>query len=172
MGEIKSFQICFEGELEVRLVEVLRRLGAVPNFENSWEVHLQHGRHAAPLLRYLRKFIPAEARLLVAQTQLSRERDFLLVRHSITSGRDYSRLATALGAFGHMLEMPFEATYVLRSETPLDLNQIGQALVDFCGDDAMMVISISHDFAIHSFGESHMMVVHDPLTNSVAFRAF
>lgn len=172
MGEIKSFQICFEGELEVRLVEVLRRLGAVPNFENSWEVHLPYGRHAAPLLRYLRKFLPPEARLLVAQTQLSRERDFLLIRHSITPGRDYSRLGTALGAFGQPIELPFEATYVLRSETPLDLFKIGEALVDFCGDDSLMVIGISHDFAIHSFGESHMLVVHDEVTNSVAFRTF
>lgn len=172
MGEIKSFQICFEGELEVGLVEMLRRLGAVPNFENSWELHLPYGRHAAPLLRYLRKTLPPEARLLVAQTQLTRERDFLLVRHSVTPGVDYGRLATALGAFGELLDLPFEATYVLRSDTDQDLFRIGGALVDFCSDDSLMVIGVSHDFAIHSFGSSRMLLPPDPVMRDVVFRDF
>ncbi|HUP48104.1 MAG TPA: hypothetical protein VNA04_04865, partial [Thermoanaerobaculia bacterium] len=80
MGEIRLFQICYEGELTAELSYAMRQLGAEPNFDQSWHVWLPEGRHAAPLVRYLRSHVGAESRLLVACTQFTTARDFLLVR--------------------------------------------------------------------------------------------
>ena len=96
MGEIRLFQICYEGDLTVDVSHVMRRLGAEPNFDQSWQVFLPEGRHAAPLVRYLRSHLGGDVRLLVACTQFTTMRDFLLVRHSLTPGADYSELHDAL----------------------------------------------------------------------------
>ena len=40
MGEIKLFQICYEGELTAEVSHAMRRLGAEPNFDQSWFVWL------------------------------------------------------------------------------------------------------------------------------------
>src|SRR5213082_2713903 len=77
MGEIKLFQICYEGELTVGVSHAMRRLGAEPNFDQSWHVWLPEGRHAAPLVRWMRTQLGPDARLLVAATQFTTTRDFL-----------------------------------------------------------------------------------------------
>ena len=57
MGEIKLFQICYEGELTAGVSHAMQRLGAEPNFDQSWFVWLSEERHAAPLVRWLRSQI-------------------------------------------------------------------------------------------------------------------
>ena len=74
MGEVRLFQICYEGELTVEVSHVMRRLGAEPNFDQSWQVFLPEGRHSAPLVRYLRTQTAADAKLLVACTQFTTAR--------------------------------------------------------------------------------------------------
>src|SRR5436309_11862604 len=69
MGEIKLFQICYEGDLTLSVSQAMRRLGAEPNFDQSWQVWLPEGRHAAALVRYLRANLHDEARLMVGCMQ-------------------------------------------------------------------------------------------------------
>src|ERR1700754_4299326 len=109
MGEIRLFQICYEGHLTAEVSHVMRRLGADPNFDQSWQVFLPEGRHSAALVRYLRANLGAEAPLLVACTQFTLLRDFLLVRHSLTPGADYTELHDALRRLGTVVELPFES---------------------------------------------------------------
>src|SRR5688572_32277760 len=112
MGEIKLFQICYEGDLTAELSYAMRQLGAEPNFDQSWHVWLPEGRHAAPLVRYLRSHVSPESRLLVACTQFTTSRDFLLVRHSLTPDADYSELHAAMERLGTVVSLPFESTFV------------------------------------------------------------
>ena len=88
MGEIKLFQICYEGDHTAEVSHVMRRIGAEPNFDQSWQVFLPEGRHAAPLVSYLRSQLSSDSRVLVACTQFTTSRDFRLVRHSLTPGAD------------------------------------------------------------------------------------
>ena len=46
MGDIKLFQVCYEGELTVRVSDAMRRLGAEANFDQSWNVWVPEGGHA------------------------------------------------------------------------------------------------------------------------------
>ena len=66
MAEIKLFQICHEGDLTIDLVRAMRRLGAEPCFDQSWHVWLTEERHAAPIVRWLRRHVAYDSRLLVA----------------------------------------------------------------------------------------------------------
>ena len=134
MGEVRLFQICYEGELTVEGSHVMRRLGAEPNFDQSWQVFLPEGRHAAPLVRYLRAQTAPDAKLLVACTQFTTARDFLLVRHSLTPGADYS------------------------NQRRTDVNTLGLALGELCPDESLMVTGISHDWAYSDSGASRMFV--------------
>lgn len=158
MGEIRLFQICYEGDLNVEISHAMRRLGAEPNFDQSWFVWLPEGRHSAALVRYLRTHVGADARLLVACTQFTTSRDFLLVRHSLTPGADYSELHTALERLGIVVEIPFESTFVIQSDDRTDVGTLGRALGELCPDDALMVTGISHDWAYCDEGESRMFV--------------
>ena len=158
MGEIRLFQICYEGDLNVEISHAMRRLGAEPNFDQSWYVWLPEGRHSAPLIRYLRPHIGADARLLVACTQFTRARDFLLVRHSLTPGADYSELHSAIERLGIVVDVPFESTFIVQSSDPTDVQTLGLALGELCPDDAMMVTGISHDWAYCDSGVSRMFV--------------
>ena len=162
MGEVRLFQICYEGELTVEVSHVMRRLGAEPNFDQSWQVFLPEGRHAAPLVRYLRTQTAADARLLVACTQFTTARDFLLVRHSLTPGADYSELHDALDRLGTVVALPFESTFVIQSlyatEMRTDVNTLGLALGELCPDESLMVTGISHDWAYNESGVSRMFV--------------
>ncbi len=108
MAEIKLFQICHEGDLTVELTRAIRRLGAEPAFDQSWHVWLTEERHSAALVRWLRSHVAPDARLLVACSQFTTARDFLLVRHSITPGADYSELHGAIGRLGTVVALPFE----------------------------------------------------------------
>ena len=54
-------------------------------------------------------------RLLIASTHFSRSRDFLLVRHSLTPGADYSELHDALHRLGVVVDLPFESLFVVQS---------------------------------------------------------
>ena len=158
MGEIRLFQICYEGDLTVEVSHVLRRLGAEPNFDQSWQVFLPEGRHAAALVRYLRAQLGGEARLLVACAQFTSARDFLLVRHSLTPGADYSELHDALLRLGTVVELPFETTFVIQSDDRTDLQTLGAALGELCPDESIMITGISHDWAYSNSGVSRMFV--------------
>jgi hypothetical protein len=171
MGEIRLFQICYEGDLTVEVSEATRRLGAEPNFDQSWHVWLPEGRHAAPLIRYLRGHVSADARLLVACAQFTTARDFLLVRHSLTPGADYSELHQAIERLGTVVELPFESTFVIRSEDRSDVQSLGQALGELCPDESLMVTGISHDWAYCNSGVSRMHVAADAAARA-DFREF
>lgn len=163
MGEIKLFQICFEGDLTVEISHAMRRLGAEPNFDQSWHVWLPEGRHAAPLVRYLRGQVGGESRLLVGATHFSTARDFLLVRHSLTPGNDYSDLHSALERLGTIVDLPFESTFVIQSNDRTDVQTLGLALGELCPDDSLMVVGISHDWAFCNAGTSMMHVTDEAL---------
>ncbi len=157
MGEIRLFQICYEGQLTADVSGAMRRLGAEPNFDQSWHVWLSDAHHAAPLLRWLRPHIADDARVLVACTHFSTARDFLLVRHSLTPGADYSELHEALDRLGTVVELPFESTFVLRSDDRTDVRTLGDALSELCPDESLMVTGISHDWA---YGNSILSRMH------------
>ena len=170
MGEIKLFQICYEGDLTVEVSHAMRRLGAEPNFDQSWHVWLPEGRHAAPLVRYLRSHVGADARLLVANAQFTTARDFLLVRHSLTPGGDYRELHDAIDRLGTVVDLPFEATFVVQSDDRTDLQTLGRALGELCPDDSLMVVGISHDWAYCTSGISRMNVAVE--ADALQFRGF
>ena len=170
MGEIKLFQICYEGDLTVEVSQIMRRLGAEPNFDQSWQVWLPEGRHAAPLVRYLRSRLGDDARLLVACTQFTTARDFLLVRHSLTPGADYSELHEALDRLGIFVPLPFDSTFVIQSDDRTDVQSLGAALAELCPDDSLMINGISHDWAFCDNGTSRMYVA--DAVEELTFRAF
>ncbi len=140
----------------------MRRLGAEPNFDQSWQVFLPEGRHAAQLVRYLRAQTAPEAKVLVACTQFTTARDFLLVRHSLTPGADYSELHDALERLGTVIPLPFESTFVIQplddADSRIDVNTLGLALGELCPDESLMVTGISHDWAYSNSGVSRMFV--------------
>lgn len=170
MGELRLFQICYEGDLTVEVSHAMRRLGAEANFDQSWEVWLPEGRHAAPLVRYLRANCGADARLLVGCTHFSTSRDFLLVRHSLTPGADYSELHDALERLGTVVELPFESTFVVQSDDRTDVRTLGYALGELCPDESLMVTGISHDWAYSNSGVSRMFVGDE--SRDLQFRQF
>src|SRR3954452_20178613 len=143
MGEIKLFQICYEGELTVAVSHAMRRLGAEPNFDQSWQVWLDEERPGAPLVRWMRAQLGGEARLLVAATEFTRRRDFLLVRHSLTPGADYGELHDAVQRLGVVIELPFESTFVVQTVDRTDVQTLGLALGELCPDASLMVTGIS-----------------------------
>jgi hypothetical protein len=170
MGEVRLFQICYEGDLTAEVSHVMRRLGADPNFDQSWQVFLPEGRHAAPLVRYLRSQTASDSRLLVACTQFTIARDFLLVRHSLTPGADYSELHDALERLGTIIPLPFESTFVLQSDDRTDVRTLGLALGELCPDESLMVTGISHDWAYSNAGISRMFVA--DAAEEAQFRTF
>ena len=169
MGEIKLFQICYEGELTAGVSLAMRRLGAEPNFDQSWYVWLSE-RHAAPLVRWLRSQIDHDARLLVACTQFTTARDFLLIRHSLTPDADYSELHDAIERLGIVVELPFESMFVVKSDDCTDVQTLGRALGELCPDEALMVTGISHDWAYSEAGISRMCVA--AAADALQFRTF
>jgi hypothetical protein len=170
MGEVRLFQICYEGDLTVEVSHVMRRLGADPSFDQSWQVFLPEGRHAAPLVRYLRSQLAPESRLLVACSQFTTARDFLLVRHSLTPGADYSELHDALDRLGNVIPLPFESTFVVQSDDRTDVRTLGLALGELCPDESLMVTGVSHDWAYSNAGASRMFVA-DEMAD-VQFKSF
>lgn len=158
MAEIKLFQICHEGELTVDLTRAMRRLGAEPCFDQSWHVWLTEERHAAALVRWLRAHVSPDGRLLVACTQFTTARDFLLIRHSMTAEADYGELHDAISRLGVVVELPFETTFVVRSDDRTDVATLGLALGELCPDDSLMVIGINHDWAYCDSGTSRMHI--------------
>jgi hypothetical protein len=171
MGGEALFQICYEGDLTIEVCEALRRLGAEPNFDQSWQVLLSEDRHAAPLVRYLRMTIGGDANILVARTHFTTSRDFLLVRHSLTPGADYSELHTAIDRLGRVLDLPFDTTFVIECSQD-DVQAVGDALGELCPDDSLMVIGISHDFAFSSGPLRRMFVAAEAVPAGESFRNF
>lgn len=147
MGEFKHFQICYEGDLTAGVSHAMRRLGAEPNFDRSWQVWLSIDRQSAPLVRWLRARLDVDARLLVAETHFTTSRDFLLVRHSLTPGADYGELHDAIRRLGVVIELPFESAFVIESRDRTDLQTLGLALGELCPDASLMVTGISDDWA-------------------------
>jgi len=158
MGEIKLFQVCYEGDLTVGVSHAMRRLGAEPNFDQSWQVWLPEGQHAALLVRWMRTNVGPDARVLVAATQFTTARDFLLVRHSLTPGADYRELHDAIHRLGVVVELPFESMYVIQSNDRTDVQTLGLALGELCPDASLMVTGISHDWAYCDGDVSRMHV--------------
>src|SRR5438105_10246492 len=144
MAEIKLFQICHEGDLTVELTRAMRRLGAEPCFDQSWHVWLTEERHAAPLVRWLRPRVSADGRLIVACTQFTTARDFLLIRHSMTPDADYRELHHAIARLGTIVDLPFESTFIVQSGDRTDVATLGAALGELCPDDSLMVVGVSH----------------------------
>jgi len=167
MAEIKLFQICHEGDLTVDLSRAMRRLGAEPTFDQSWHVWLTEQRHAAPLVRWLRPYVAPDARILVACTQFTTTRDFLMIRHSMTPSADYRELHGAIARLGVVVDLPFEATFVIQSTDRTDVSTLGAALGQLCPDDSLMVVGISHDWAYCDSGVSRMNVVGSGLENQL-----
>ncbi|HEY0787837.1 MAG TPA: hypothetical protein VGE86_04275 [Thermoanaerobaculia bacterium] len=147
MGEGTLFQICYEGDLTVEVSDALRRLSAEPNFDQSWEVRLDEPREAAVIVRYLRRLVGGDAKLLVAPMQWSRRRDLLLVRHSLTPGADYRELHSALERLGWVLELPFESTFLIDSDDRTDVKTLGEALAQLSPDESIMVVGVGEEFA-------------------------
>jgi hypothetical protein len=172
MGEIKLFQICYEGDLTLGVSQAMRRLGGEPNFDQSWQVWLPEGRHAAPLVRYLRSNLHDAARVLVASMQFTTSRDFLLVRHSLTVGADYTELHDALERLGTIVPLPFDSTFIIQSDDRTDVQTLGAALGELCPDESLMVTGISHDWAYCNSGVSRMHVIEDVMTRRPQFRSF
>lgn len=170
MGEIKLFQICYEGDLTADVSSALARLGAEPNFDQSWCVWLPEGRHSAPLVRYLRAHLGSDAKMIVACTQFTTTRDFLLVRHSMTADADYSDLHRALERLGTIVDLPFESTFVIRSDDQTDVQTLGLALGELCPDDSLMVTGINHDWAYSDGGVNRMYVA--DTTDAMVLRPF
>lgn len=170
MGEIRLFQICYEGDLTVEVSHAMRKLGAEPNFDQSWHVWLPEGRHAAPLIRYLRSHVDPSSRILVACTQFTTSRDFLLIRHSLTPDADYSELHDAVSRLGAIIDLPFESTFIVQTDDRTDVQTLGLALGELCPDDALMVVGVSHDWAFCDAGVSQMYVG-DP-AEDLQFRTF
>ncbi len=158
MAEIKLFQICHEGDLTVGVTQAMRRLGAEPCFDQSWHVWLTEERHAAALVRWLRPHVSADARLLVACTQFTTARDFLLIRHSMTADTNYGELQNAISRLGIIVDLPFASTFVVRSDDRTDAVTLGRALSELCPDDSLMVVGINHDWAYCNSGVSRMHV--------------
>ena len=147
MGEGTLFQICYEGDLTVEVSDALRRLGAEPNFDQSWQVRLEEPREASVLVRYLRRLVGADAKLIVAPMQWSRRRDLILVRHSMTPGADYRELHSALERLGWVLELPFDSTFLVDSDDRTDVRTLGEALAQLSPDDSIMVVGVGEEFA-------------------------
>ena len=171
MGEVKLFQVCFEGELTLAVSDAMRRLGAEPNFDQSWNVWLPDGGHAELLVRYLRIEVGDEARVLIGCSQFTSTRDFLLIRHSLTPGADYSELHDAIVRLGVVVDLPFESTFVVQSDDRTDVNTLGMALGELCPDDALFVTGISHDWA-YCDGTTSRMYVAEQEPKSIQFRTF
>ena len=170
MAEIKLFQICHEGDLTIDLSRTMRRLGAEPCFDQSWHVWLTEERHAAALVRWLRPHVALNGRLLVACTQFTTARDFLLIRHSTTPGADYRELHDGIARLGVIVELPFESTFIVLSNDRTEVVTLGRALGELCPDDSLMVIGVNHDWAYCNSGVSRM---HVPDTaQQVQFRSF
>lgn len=170
MAEIKLFQICHEGDLTIDLSRAMRRLGAEPCFDQSWHVWLTEERHAAALVRWLRPHVAPNSRLLVACTQFTTSRDFLLIRHSMTLGADYRELHDGIARLGAIVDLPFESTFIVLSEDRTDLATLGRALGELCPDDSLMVLGVNHDWAYCNSGVSRMHVPHS--TQQIQFRSF
>jgi hypothetical protein len=147
MGSETLFQICYEGDLTVEVCAALRRLRAEPNFDQSWEVRLPEERSAAAVARFLRMMIGANGRLLVARTRHTRNRELLLVRHSLTPGANYAELHDAMRRLGRVLDLPFESTFVIDADDASDVLTLGDALAHLCPDESLMVAGISRDLA-------------------------
>ena len=171
MAEIKLFQICHEGDLTVDLSRATRRLDAEPSFDQSWYVWLTEERHAAALVRWLRRSVAADGRLLVACTQFTTARDFLLIRHSLTPSADYRELHEAVARLGVIVDLPFESTFVVQSDDHTDLTTLGAALGELCPDDSLMVVGINHDWAYCDSGVSRMNLA-ATTTQQIRFRSF
>src|ERR1043166_5664673 len=144
MGEIKLFQICYEGELTVDVSHAMRRLGAEPNFDQSWQGWLHEARHAAPLVRWMRLHIAHDARLLIARTHIPIARGFLPIRHTLTPGADYRELHDAIERLGVVVELPFESTFVVRSDDSTDVQTLGRALGELCPAEPLMAPAVRH----------------------------
>ena len=80
------------------------------------------------------------------------------MRHSLTPGADYTELHGALHRLGTPLDLPFDSTFVIRSDDRTDVQTLGAALAELCPDESLMVTGISHDWAYCDSGISRMHV--------------
>ena len=71
---------------------------------------------------------------------------------------DYSDLHKALERLGAVVELPFESTFVIRSDDRTDVQTLGRALGELCPDDSLMVTGVNHDWAYSDAGVNRMFV--------------
>jgi len=171
MGEIRLFQILLRGRADHRRDQRHATAGRRAELRPELAGLAPEGRHAAPLVRYIRRQLDPETRLLVACTHFTRARDFLLVRHSLTPGCDYSELHDAILRLGVVVELPFESTYVVQSGDRTDVHTLGLALGELCPDESLMITGISHDWAYCTDAVSRMHVA-SALEAGMHFRTF
>jgi hypothetical protein len=151
-GVMKIFQICYEGDLTLEVATAVRRLKGEPNFDNSWEVQLDRDRSSAVLARYLSRSFAASGHLIVGETNPSRSREYLLIRHSTTPGFDYTPLRHAVSRLGFVHELPLTSTYLVRTSDRTQAHLLGDRLEELCPYDSLMVTGISPDLTIQAAG--------------------
>lgn len=146
---MKAFQVCYEGDLTLELAEGIRKLRGTANFDSSWLIGTADDRRAEVLMRFLRP-LAHQGTVLVARTDYSKTRPFLLVRHSRTDGFDYNPLYDALSEVGSALELPMKQTFLIQCERTVDSRALGARLEALCPFDSLMVTGAGHDFAVSS----------------------
>lgn len=146
---MKAFQICYEGDLTLELAAAVRKLRGTANFDSSWLVGTGDDRRAEVVMRYLRPYAH-EGTILVARTDYSKTRPFILVRHSTTEGFDYTPLYDALAQIGSALELPMRQTFLIQCTAQIDSRTLGARLEALCPYDSLMIVGVGHDFAVTS----------------------
>lgn len=146
---MKAFQVCYEGDLTIELANAVRVLRGSANFDSSWLLGTTDDRRAEVIMRYLRPHAH-QGTLVVARTDYSKSRPFLLVRHSGTPGFEYGEFYDALASIGPILDIPMKRTFLIQCDARVDSRMVGARLEELCPYDSLMVIGVGHDFAVSS----------------------
>lgn len=166
---MKVFQICYEGDLTLELALAVRRLKGEPNFDNSWEVELEPKRTSAAVARYLGRCVGHSGHLIVSETNPLRNREYLLIRHSVTSGFDYTPLRRAIARIGYVLDLPTASTYIVQTNDKTKAHLLGDRLEELCPYDSLMVTGIAPDFTVRAGAVEYRPAL-EPVRRSLAAR--
>lgn len=151
---MKTFQVCYEGDLTLELASAIRRLKGEPNFDASWELQLDERRDSRVLARLLSRATGGNGHLIVCETNPSRNREYLLIRHSSTPGFDYAPLRREIARLGFVLDLPTGSTFLVKTNDRTQAHILGDRLEELCPWDSLMVTGVARDFTIRSYGVS------------------
>lgn len=151
---MKTFQVCYEGDLTLELASAIRRLKGEPNFDASWQLQLDDHRSSRVLARYLGRTVASNGHLIISEVNPSRQREYLLIRHSVTPGHDYEPLRREIGRLGFVLDSPASSTFIVKTSDRTQAHVLGDRLEEFCPWDSLMVTGLSRDFTMWSCGVS------------------